>query len=55
MGKTLNRDQRKVSKYSTREADRKFKEQQQFIAYSGDEAPKAKVKPKWKPRSEDED
>lgn len=55
MGKTLNRDQLKAHKYATREADRKLKEQQQFIAYSGGEAPKAKPKPKWKPRFEDDE
>lgn len=51
MGKTLNRDQRKNSKYLSRDNSRKLKEQLQYSNFN-EEAPKPKPKKKWQPRSE---
>lgn len=49
MGKTLNRDERKNSKYLRRDDERKRKERQ----YSTPLAPKKPTpRPKWKPHSE---
>lgn len=51
MGKSLSRDQRKSSKYTTREEGRKFKEIQQYSSLSVEPKPE-KPKVKWRPRSE---
>lgn len=49
MGKTLNRDERKNSKYLRRDDERRRKESQ----YSGEpKVRKPAPKPKWRPHSE---
>lgn len=55
MGKSMNRDQRKNSKYISREVDRKLKEQQQYSTIEDEKPDRPKPKKKWRPHSEIDD
>ena len=52
MGKSLNRDERKLSKYIQVHEDRKRKELSQYTNTNNEAPRKEKPKVKWRPRSE---
>ena len=52
MGKTLNREQRKNSKYINRDVERELKSLYELNNFNSSEQKKEKPKKKWRPHSE---